>query len=303
MSAFSTGLYQHSLMSGLTECFFGNSSHWAGGCQNFKLVIVFGCPGQVNWWTCMTVGLSVPFCQLIIRNSKTKLAVFVIVVLYHNIYHHHIFFYIFTVNFTLTFITLRQKDEILTSNSEALSLWGSPLSTVASITRRSLVLVETSPIWRSTSRPSSRLWSTSWTWTSSSPCSRRARWRSWWGGWRGGWMDSKRLVPSPVQKRYSVRQEMLKGKMQAIMTLTIWVLLEKWQKSLQTSWLRKRWGASGSEDLDETVIFEDGVEDVVEYGTTMVVLPSRMNWAISVGYSMKISATMKVMMRSVSLRR
>ena len=90
-------------------------------------------------------------------------------------------------------------------------------------------------------------------------------------------MDSKRLVPSPVQKRYSVRQEMLKGKMQAIMTLTIWVLLEKWQKSLQTSWLRKRWGGSGSEDLDETVIFEDGVEDVVEYGTTMVVLPSRMN--------------------------
>ena len=40
MSAFSTGLYQHSLMSGRTECFFGNSFHWAGGIQNSKLVTV-----------------------------------------------------------------------------------------------------------------------------------------------------------------------------------------------------------------------------------------------------------------------
>ena len=41
--------------------------------------------------------------------------------------------------------------------------------------------------------------------------------------------------------------------------------------------VEKKMGGSGSEDLDETVISEDGVEDVVEYGTTMVVLPSRMN--------------------------
>ena len=31
--------------------------------------------------------------------------------------------------------------------------------------------------------------------------------------------------------------------------------------------VEKNMGGSGSEDFDETVIFEDGVEDVVEYGS------------------------------------
>ena len=38
-------------------------------------------------------------------------------------------------------------------------------------------------------------------------------------------------------------------------------------KESLTEVVEEKMGGSGSEDFDETVIFEDGVEDVVEYGS------------------------------------